>query len=416
MKPARPPEELLKERTKRVADAIQVKVPDRVPIIPFFAFFPAKYAHITCQDAFYDAVKWKSACRQTIVDFEPDMHSVASIVPGPVLDALECQQVKLPGHGVSPHSTHQFVEREYMRPGEYEAFLYDQSDYAVRTYIPRLYGTLGALSKLPPLRYLLFGYSESMATEMLTEPEFVHAFDSLAKAGHEMINWNAVMGTFNQEMAELGFPAYSASRTLVPYDLLSDYHRGMRGSMIDLYRQPDKILEACQKLLPLSIDKGISAAKKSGNPRIFIPLHRGAEGFMSLKQFETFYWPTLKKLILAVIESGLTPCPFFEGDYTSRLEYLLELPKGKVMAYFDTTDIFKAKQILGNHLCIMGNVPASILQTGTPQDVKDCCKKLIDVVGKNGGYIMAPRGAIDEARPENVRAMFDFTREYGVYR
>lgn len=137
---------------------------------------------------------------------------------------------------------------------------------------------------------------------------------------------------------------------------------------------------------------------------------------MSLKQFETFYWPTLKKLILAVIEADLTPCPFFEGDYTSRLEYLLELPKGKVMAYFDATDLFKAKEILGNHMCIMGNVPASILQTGKPQDVKDYCKKLIDVVGKNGGYVMSSRGVMDEAKPENIRAMFDFTREYGVYR
>jgi len=416
MNSARPPEELLKERTRRVEDAIQVKVPDRVPIIPFFAYFPAKYAGITCQDASYDAPKWKAACRQTVVDFQPDMYSLAPIVPGPVLDALECYQVKLPGHGVSPHATHQFVEQEYMKPDEYDDFLYDPSDYAVRTYIPRFYGTLGALSKLPPLRYLLYGYSESMATEMLTEPEFVQAFDSLAKAGREMIKWNVVMGTFNQEMDALGFPAYAAARTLVPYDLLSDYHRGMRGSMLDLYRQPDKVLEVCQKLLPMCIDKGVSAAKKSGNPRIFIPLHRGAEGFMSLKQFETFYWPFLKKLILAVIEEALTPCPFFEGDYTSRLEYLLELPRGKVMAYFDSTDLFKAKAVLGNHMCIMGNVPASLLQTGTPQDVKDCCKKLIDVVGKNGGYIMSSKSALDEAKPENVRAMCDFTKEYGVYR
>lgn len=416
MNAAKSPEESLKERIKRVEDAIQVKVPDRVPIIPFFAFFPAKYAQITCQDAFYDALKWKSACLKTIVDFEPDMYFVASIVPGPVLDALECQQVKLPGHGVSPHSTHQFVEHEYMKPGEYDAFLYDPSDYAVRTFTPRIYSALGALQKLPPLRNLLFGYSESVITEMLTEPEFVHAFDSLSKAGREMSKWNATMGTFNQEMAELGFPVYASARAMAPYDLLSDYHRGMRGSMLDLYRQPDKVLEACQKLLPLVIDKGVSAAKKSGNPRIFIPLHRGAEGFMSLKQFETFYWPTLKKLILALIEEGLTPCPFFEGDYTSRLEYLLELPKGKVLAYFDTTDISKAKEILGNHMCIMGNIPASILQTGTPQDVKDYCKKLIDVVGKNGGYIMSSRGVMDEARPENVKAMFDFTREYGIYR
>ena len=61
-------------------------------------------------------------------------------------------------------------------------------------------------------------------------------------------------------------------------------------------------------------------------------LHRGADGFMSLNQFETFYWPGLKKIILALIDAGLTPFVFFEGDFTSRLEYLTELPKGKTQA------------------------------------------------------------------------------------
>ena len=147
-----------------------------------------------------------------------------------------------------------------------------------------------------------------------------------------------------------------------------------------------------------------------------MPLHRGAEGFMSLKQFETFYWPTLKGMILGFIEAGLTPCPFFEGDYTSRLEYLAELPKGKVLGHFDSSDINKVKEVLGKPCCIMGNVPSSLLQTGTQQDVKDYCKKLIDDIGKGGGFILASRSAVDEAKPENVKTMIDFTKEYGVYR
>jgi uroporphyrinogen-III decarboxylase len=146
-----------------------------------------------------------------------------------------------------------------------------------------------------------------------------------------------------------------------------------------------------------------------------IPLHRGADGFMSSKQFEIFYWPTFKKLLLALIDAQLTPCPFFEGDCTSRLEYLLELPRGKIMGHFDRTDLRYAKQVIGNHMCIRGNVPVSILQTGSSADVKEYCKKLIDVVGKNGGFIMSARSAIDEAKPENLKVLLDFTREYGVY-
>jgi uroporphyrinogen-III decarboxylase len=230
-----------------------------------------------------------------------------------------------------------------------------------------------------------------------------------------MLKWRPVTSSLYGEIADLGFPSFGQARASSPFDTISDYLRGMRGSMVDMYRQPDKLLEACEKILPWAIEGGVSGARKSGNPRVFMALHRGADGFMSSKQFETFYWPTLKRLILALVDQGLTPCVFFEGDYTSRLEYLLELPQGKVLGHFDTTDIFRAKEILGGHMCIRGNVPSSLLQTGTPQDVKDYCKKLIDVVGRGGGFIMSPRSSIDEAKLENLEAMFDFTGDYGVY-
>ena len=137
---------------------------------------------------------------------------------------------------------------------------------------------------------------------------------------------------------------------------------------------------------------------------------------MSLKQFETFYWPGLKKLLLTFIDEGLTPCPFLEGDYTSRLEYFSDLPRGKMLLFLDATDIFKAKDILGQTACFAGNVPLSLLQTGTPEQIKEYTKKLIDVVGKGGGLIMSSRGALDDANPKLVKTWAVFTREYGVYR
>jgi len=148
----------------------------------------------------------------------------------------------------------------------------------------------------------------------------------------------------------------------------------------------------------------------------FMPLHRGAHGFMSLKQFATFYWPFLKKVTLALIDKGYTPDLFFEGNYTSRLEYIAELPKGKAIARFDQCDMARAKEILGKTVCISGNVPVSALQVGTVDDVKNECKQLIDVVGKDGGYILGPASALDEVKPENLKAMIDFTKEYGQYR
>ena len=106
---------------------------------------------------------------------------------------------------------------------------------------------------------------------------------------------------------------------------------------------------------------------------------------------------------------------FAEGGYNSRLECISDLPKGRTVWLFDHTDMSRAKETLGNVACIAGNVPLSLLGTGTPDDVKAYCKKLIDVVGKGGGFIMDSSTTIDDAKPENVRAMIDFTQEYGVY-
>jgi len=157
------------------------------------------------------------------------------------------------------------------------------------------------------------------------------------------------------------------------------------------------------------------AALKTGTPRVFIPLHKGADRFMSQKQFEIFYWPTLKRLILDLIDNGLTPFVFWEGDCTSRLELIRDVPKGKAVYMFEGTDIFRAKEVLGELVCIRGNVPISVLMMGTVDDVRGCCKKLIDVVGKKGGFIMDASSNLDDAKRENVKAVIDFTKEYGRY-
>ncbi|MCR4393094.1 MAG: hypothetical protein NUV31_01850, partial [Dehalococcoidales bacterium] len=201
-----------------------------------------------------------------------------------------------------------------------------------------------------------------------------------------------------------------------PFDTLGDTLRGTRGIMTDIYRRPEKLLKALDAITPLMINMGVSAAKAAGNPIVFIPLHKGADGFMSDEQFKTFYWPSFRKLLIGLIEEGCVPFPWAEGGYNSRLEVIRDIPKGKVIYGFDMTDMAKAKEILGDVACIGGNVPLSLLQIGTPQDVKDYIKNLIKVAGKNGGFILMNGAAIDDAKPENVKAMIDAAKEFGVYR
>jgi uroporphyrinogen-III decarboxylase len=104
-----------------------------------------------------------------------------------------------------------------------------------------------------------------------------------------------------------------------------------------------------------------------------------------------------------------------EGNYTSRLEYLLEIPEGKAFLHFDTTDMFRAKDVLGGHLCIGGNVATSLLAVGTPDEVRDVAKGLIDDCGRDGGFVLSARTPGDDARPENLKALVDFTVEHGRY-
>jgi uroporphyrinogen-III decarboxylase len=137
---------------------------------------------------------------------------------------------------------------------------------------------------------------------------------------------------------------------------------------------------------------------------------------MSQKQFEEFVWPYWKRSIEATLELGYDIVwMFFEGRRDKQLEYFTNFPKGSLLVLFDRTDIFRAKEILGDRVCLMGNVPLPLLQLGSPQDVEEYCKKLIKVCGKGGGFILANGGGIYDAKPENMRAMVDSVKKYGWY-
>jgi uroporphyrinogen-III decarboxylase len=237
------------------------------------------------------------------------------------------------------------------------------------------------------------------------------------KAGRELREWRPKMDAFKQEIINIGCPVNAAGLMQAPFDAISDFLRGMHGTMLDMFRQPDKLLQAIEKIKDRTL-RTISQLPPptEENNRIFMPLHRGAHGFMSLKQFETFYWPTLKKLIEATTGMGLVHIPFYEGNWEQRLEYLLDLPRGKTLARFALTDMARAKEVLGGHTCIMGGVPHSMLQTASPSEVEEHVKKLIETVGKKGGFILCvSTGITHEAKPENVRAMVDAARKYGRY-
>ncbi|MGD9143636.1 MAG: uroporphyrinogen decarboxylase family protein [Dehalococcoidia bacterium] len=408
--------QLRAEKEKRIMDTIRLKIPDRVPVICGMGYFPARYVGIPFSAAYYDYDAWYDAYRKTLADYPADLVFHQPFTPGKALEILNPRQSRWPGYSSDPNHGHQAIEIENMQTDEYDAFIKDASDYMLRVHIPRTSENLTGLASFPALSGLT-GHMGAQALAMaFSSPEMIKAVGTLQKTGREMRRWQKKIDRFNKMMQECGFPQYFQGAALPPFDMISHSMRGMSGTMQDMFRQPENVLRACEKILEITLARPTPHPSENGYIRMFMTNTRGSDDFMSTRHFEKFYWPTFYKLVSTLIERGATPCIFFEGNFTSRLEYLLNFPRGKLLARLDSTDIHKAKEILKDHVCVQGNVPSTLLQVGTVQQVKDYCKNLIDTVGEGAGFILSPRSSTDEVKPENLKAMIDFTQEYGVYK
>ncbi len=401
------------EREKRVRDAIELKEPDRVPmwVLPD----PAKYAGLPRSAEYYDPVAWKRALIQQTIDLEPDLSLAGFGTSGHIWDALEVKNRLWPGGPLPPDYEYQFIEGEYMKEDECDCFLSDPSDFIVRRYLPRIYGSLTPLMQLPPLRNMFNSFESSLT--LFASAEFEKLAMALSKAGKALNSYRQAVGDTYEELATLGFPAFSHPGGVggAPFDTVSSFFRGMKGSMLDMYRRPEKLLQLCDMILNQRIQHAAAAdPNKRGNPkRVGLPLWRGDKSFMSDQQFKKFYWPGLKKALLAAIELGYIPMPFFEDHFGRRLEHLLELPRGKVIALVDHSDVMLAKEILGGHTCIIGTAPASIRYVSLPEAV-DFYKNQIQACKKGGGYMLNLTFP-GQASQSDIQGVLNSIKEYGRY-
>jgi hypothetical protein len=400
------------ERITLFRDAIELKKrPARVPVSTLAGGYALRRAGVPQSATMYD--RWEEAADVIIKfqkEFDPDAESFAFFMSGKSMELLGLTNMKWPGCGLPDDSNYQALEQEYMTVDEYDHFLEDPSDFALRVYLPRLNSALKGLRRLPKFSVQAFGFV-SVAGAFL-DPEVQEALGLLKKAGElSMEPFRVMMDLFNR-MRAMGYPSLTGMLGVggaAPYDVLGDSIRGTKGIMIDLRRNPDKIIAACEKILSLMPDPDLPLG---GSPLVMIPLHKGDDNFMSDEQYETFYWPTFKESLMKLINEGLIPVPFAEGSFNRRLKYIKELPRASSIWFFDQTDMHKAKDVLGDHCCLMGNVPISLIATGDAAQVKECCKDLIDYCGRDGGFIMSPGCQIDYATDESIRALIDFTKEY----
>jgi uroporphyrinogen-III decarboxylase len=409
-------EALYKERVTRLIDAIKLKEPDRVPVVYRPGFIPARYAGYSVREVMYDSEKMTRAWLKFMNDFEHDTLPGASLVrSGEAMEILGSKMNRWAGCGLPDNVSPQYVEGEYLKADEWDAYRNDRSDFNLRTYLPRIYRAAEPFRKLPPL-YALGAFGGG-GLSAFTDPEVKAAFEAFAEAEEVETKWRKAVMAVEQKGLSSGLPRFIrlAIGIGAPLDMIGAALRGTKGMFIDMFQRPEILIEYMEDAVAKTVAGAAMLPDTGGPPVLFIPLHRGADRFMSEEQFNTFYWPYLKRNILGYIEEGFVPLLFAEGGYNSRLEIIRELPRGKVIWHFDQTDMAKAKEILGDRACIMGNVPTSLLVTGTKEDVKAYCKKLIETASPGGGYILAPGATADQAKVENLNAMLEAGKEYGVY-
>lgn len=403
-----------KERVGLVIDALLLKKPARVPVAPSMGLYTARYSGLTVKEAMYDYQKSAAALVKFHEDFLPDFQADGA-QPGRVFDLLGLRFVDWPGHGVGDNTPWQYRESEYMRADEYDALIADPSDYFRRDFLPRIGSTFAPLSVLDPFADMTDAHGLPFSILPFADPSVAEAVQKLAQAANETLAYLETMAAAAADAAgRLGIPALEGAVLKAPYDVIADTLRGTKGIVSDRFRQPEKILEAAERLIPLQVSQGVRQAAVADSPLVMFVLHKGADGFMSDADFRTFYWPTLRAVMKGLVGEGIVPLLFAEGGYNRRLEAIADdgLPDGSVIWLFDRTDMVEATRVLGGHACIMGNVPNSLLALGTAEEVRQYVDRLLDACAANGGFILSSGAVVDDAKPETLKAMIETGRSW----
>ena len=403
------------ERWQRIIDCVNLKQPARMPVALYSTFWLAKYGGVSCKELMYDYEQTRAIAERAVLEFDPDVVStlVLTVASGRPLEAIGFKQLQWPGHGVGDNQPFQYLDREYMKADEYDEFLFDPTGYYLHTYLPRVAEAFEGFEELPHFPGLYY-FGLLAGIRRFAKPRVRAALRKVIKAAEESDRFIKHHVEFTQRMAALGYPCTNGATGIAPYDYIADYFRGATGMMKDLYRNKDKLLQLLDKAAIFLLRQLIPTARASGNPIVFIPIHWAPDAFMSPKHFDTFWWPSFRKVMMGLIDAGLIPMPLWEADCTKRLEIIKDVPAGKCIYWFERTDMVKAHEVLGDVVALRGNLSPSLMTTGNPEQVDAAVKYLVDNVWNKGGKLIldCAFGLPDETPVENVRAMFDAARKY----
>ena len=393
-------EALYQERLNRYLTAMRNEKPDRIPIRPFVAEFTAKYAGYSCQEVVHDYDKAFAAARKCAADYDWDavVSNMVYVWTG-LSQAIGLRYYGIPGIGVPPNMGFQYIEppedKAFMRPDEYDHLIDDPTDFLFNVWLPRV------------------------STEVcgVGDPSTYRNNLSFLKGGMAMMSYFNAFGRQDALLrSESGTVSAIAGIFKAPFDIIADKMRGYVGLTMDMFERPQKVLAACEALMPHLLNVAMTSADPARQVPIGYWMHRGCVPFVSRKTFDTHYWPTVKPIIEELWKNGHQTLFYAEGDWTAHLDSFAELPDRSIVYHVDRGDIFKTHNKIGHKFCLSGGIPNMLLSYGKPDEVREYCKKVIDGVAADGGYIMDASAIMqNDTSIENLRAMTEFTREYGVY-
>ncbi|MHA1412599.1 MAG: uroporphyrinogen decarboxylase family protein [Promethearchaeota archaeon] len=371
---------------ERVLTSLQLKEPDRVPVWPLIDFLPAYYLeHINIQNMLEN--------------------------PDKAQEGMEWIYHKMGGFDIAMAGGAMYMMYFNPFPDMFSAYYLDW----------RL-----------PGRQLPVDIPPQLAEKSLSDP-FLKAedYDRILNEGFFwLVNFNSAgmkdlmnLGKIAPKVVEntrkwwevFKVPTFTDGAGATVFDLLSTF-RGSTNFMKDIYRHKDKILEIIEKYTDDFILMGEYGISNSQGKTILVGGVRASSDFISIKHFEELFWPYFKKTISTYVKKGYIVQMHMDTNWTDRLHYFRELPKGKLYLHIDErTDIFKAKEILGDYICIEGNLKPSLFTVGTPNLIEKKVREIIDKCADSGG-LMVGSEIPDDAKLENVKAMIDACKKYGQYR
>ena len=368
-------------RQERFEAAVALEKPDRVPVMPLMTAFAVRNQGLTQGEAWRDPAKGARAMLDTFKDLGGFDKLYKTNLFWPMIGGRFCStpvRMLLPGRQLPEDALNQIDERE----------LFSRDDYDKIAAV--------GWNSFWDEHYEIMSGGRTMDRAKVTQDRLLKEYISEVGDCHSQ-DIHPLFGAY----VDSSVMAFSMARTMTQFTM-------------DLYEVPDKIKAAMDASCDDLIQNALDVIALTKIPLVFIVLERGSGFYYRLDVFEQFEWPYLQRYVDSFVSEGITPWLHLDTDWGLNLPYLRQLPKAKCVCDLDgMTNIFKAKEILDGHMCISGDVRADLLALGNPGEVREYCQRLIDEVGRGGGFVLSTGCECPvDAKFENVKMMIDVAKSY----